>query len=95
MLLKEQLMNKVCAILGVGPGNGLAFARRFAHAGYKVALCARTRDQVVSMASSVGDAARGYFIDVTDDGSVLRTVEAITNEQGPIETASHRRSDHE
>ena len=84
--IKGQLMGKVCAILGVGPGNGLSFARRFAHAGYKVALCARTRDQVARMSSSIGDAARGYFIDVTDDGSVLRTVEAITNEQGPVET---------
>ena len=79
-------MGKVCAILGVGPGNGLAFAHKFAIAGYQVALCSRTRDRVVSMAGAIGDAARGYFIDVTDDGSVLRTVEAITNEQGPIET---------
>jgi NAD(P)-dependent dehydrogenase (short-subunit alcohol dehydrogenase family) len=37
-------MRKVCAILGVGPGNGLSFANRFANAGYEVALCARTLD---------------------------------------------------
>ena len=79
-------MQKVCAILGVGPGNGLSFAHRFATAGYRVALCARTLDRVRSMAKSVGDAARGYYIDVTEDSSVLSAVEAIAQEQGPVET---------
>jgi NADP-dependent 3-hydroxy acid dehydrogenase YdfG len=79
-------MKKVCAILGVGPGNGLAFAQRFANAGYKVALCARTLHRVTQMASSIGDAARGYSVDVTDDGSVHRGFDAITQMQGPIET---------
>ena len=31
----------VCAILGVGPGNGIAIARRFDAAGHALALCAR------------------------------------------------------
>jgi NADP-dependent 3-hydroxy acid dehydrogenase YdfG len=79
-------MDKVCAILGVGPGNGFSLAHRFANAGYKVAICARTFDRVTSMASSIGDAARGYSIDVTDDGSVHRTLEAIALEQGPVDT---------
>ena len=32
----------VCAVVGVGPGNGAAFARRFAAEGYAVALLARS-----------------------------------------------------
>ena len=31
----------VCAVVGVGPGNGEAFARRFSADGYAVALMAR------------------------------------------------------
>ena len=31
----------VCAVVGVGPGNGEALARRFAADGYAVALTAR------------------------------------------------------
>jgi NADP-dependent 3-hydroxy acid dehydrogenase YdfG len=79
-------VKKVCAILGVGPGNGLAFANRFAGAGYHVALCARTMDRVTEMAGSIGDAAHGYVMDVTDNGSVRNAFHAITQKQGPIET---------
>ena len=32
----------VCVVTGVGPGNGCAFARRFAQAGYRVAMLARS-----------------------------------------------------
>jgi NAD(P)H-hydrate repair Nnr-like enzyme with NAD(P)H-hydrate epimerase domain len=32
----------VCVVVGVGPGNGAAFARRFAAEGYAVALLARS-----------------------------------------------------
>ncbi len=83
-------MKKVCAILGVGPGNGLSLAHRFADAGYNVALCARTLDQVTHMASSIGDAARGYSIDVTDNGSVRRAFDAIAQAQGPTETLIYK-----
>ena len=34
----------VCAVVGVGPGNGAAFARRFADEGYAVALLSRSTD---------------------------------------------------
>lgn len=79
-------MQKVCAILGVGPGNGLSFANRFANAGYKVALCARTLNRVTGMASSVGEAARGYAMDVTDNSSVRNAFDAIAQQQGPVDT---------
>ncbi len=32
----------VCVVIGVGPGNGAALARRFAAEGYAVALLARS-----------------------------------------------------
>ena len=37
-------MNKVAAVLGVGPGLGAAIARRFAREGFAVALMARNED---------------------------------------------------
>lgn len=79
-------MRKVCAILGVGPGNGLSFANRFANVGYDVALCARTLDRVTGMASAIGHTARGYAVDVTDNSSVREGFDAIAQEQGPVDT---------
>lgn len=36
----------VCVVVGVGPGDGAAFARKFASEGYDVALLARNRDHL-------------------------------------------------
>lgn len=79
-------MTKICAILGVGPGNGRAFARRFAAGGYKVALCARTQARVEDEARTIGDNARGYAMDLTDDRSVQEGFADIAREQGPVNT---------
>ena len=50
---------RVCAILGVGPGNGLSFAKKFDSKGYSVALCSRNGAKMSEYASSLGN-ARGY-----------------------------------
>jgi NAD(P)-dependent dehydrogenase (short-subunit alcohol dehydrogenase family) len=74
-------MKPVCAVVGVGPGNGAAFARRFAKGGYAVALLARSTDLTERLASSLGD-ARAYACDVTDAGSVGRAFDAIRRDLG-------------
>jgi NADP-dependent 3-hydroxy acid dehydrogenase YdfG len=79
-------MTKVCAILGVGPGNGRSFARKFSAGGYKVALCARTEPHINDEVRAIGDTARGYVMDVTDDRSVQDGFAAITQKQGPADT---------
>src|SRR6202171_1788592 len=45
-------MKPVCVVAGVGPGNGAAFARRFASEGYAVALLARTTEFTGKLASN-------------------------------------------
>lgn len=75
----------VCAIPGAGPGNGRALARRFAAAGYRVALIAR-RDETVAASAEGLDAAHGYVCDVTDGAAVEATFKAIAAELGPVET---------
>lgn len=75
----------VCAILGVGPGNGMAIARRFDAAGYALALCARHGAEMEAAAKSLGD-ARGYACDVTDAGSIEAAVAAARRDLGPIAT---------
>ena len=43
----------VCAVVGVGPGNGEALARRFAADGYAVALMARRAELTAKLATEL------------------------------------------
>ena len=56
----------VTAIVGVGPGNGAAFARRFASEEHRVALCSRSLDTLEAMAAELPD-ARAYAYDAGFD----------------------------
>jgi NAD(P)-dependent dehydrogenase (short-subunit alcohol dehydrogenase family) len=75
---------KVCAVVGVGPGNGASLARRFAAEGYKVALLARTIDLSQQLARDLPDAA-AYACDVADASSVARAFGEIQEKQGEID----------
>jgi len=74
----------VCVVVGVGPGNGAAFARRFASAGYAVALLARSGELIDDLAASLAD-ARAYRGDVTDAASVERAFAAIRTDLGEVD----------
>ena len=71
----------VCVVVGVGPGNGAAIARRFAKEGYAVALLARKTDLTQKLASTM-PGARAYACDVAEALSVEHAFGAIRNELG-------------
>jgi len=72
----------VCAVIGVGPGNGAALARRFARDGYAVALLARSKSTTAELATELGDTARAYACDAADPSSVGNAFAAIERELG-------------
>jgi len=74
----------VCAVVGVGPGNGAALARRFSNEGYAVALLARSTEYSEELAAELDD-ARAYACDVSDPGSVERAFEQIAGELGEVD----------
>jgi NAD(P)-dependent dehydrogenase (short-subunit alcohol dehydrogenase family) len=74
----------VCAVVGVGPGNGAAFARRFAGEGYAVALLARRADFTRTLVPSLPD-SRAYACDVGDAASVERAFSAIRADLGDVD----------
>lgn len=74
----------VCAIVGVGPGNGAAFARKFDAKGYQVALLARNKAKLDELAAEFGD-ARGYRCDVTDVDQIIAVFASIKAEMGPVD----------
>lgn len=74
----------VCAIVGVGPGNGAAFARRFAAEGYAVALLARGGALTTQLAAELPD-ARAYACDIGDAAAAARTFAAIHADLGAVD----------
>ncbi len=77
--------NKVCAVVGVGPGNGAAFAHRFAASGSKVALLARRTELIDALAAELGEGSRAYACDVGDAASVQRAFAGIERELGHVD----------
>jgi NAD(P)-dependent dehydrogenase (short-subunit alcohol dehydrogenase family) len=74
----------VCAVVGIGPGNGAAFARRFASEGYAVALLARRTELSRELAAEF-PGARAYACDVGDAASVARVFASVRAELGEVD----------
>jgi len=74
----------VCVVLGVGPGNGAAIARRFIREGYSVALLARARGIIDSLATELKN-ARAYTCDAADLDTLKHTFTQIRQDLGEID----------
>jgi NAD(P)-dependent dehydrogenase (short-subunit alcohol dehydrogenase family) len=74
----------VCVIVGAGPGNGAAFARCFAAAGYRVALLARDLARLSSLAQTLPNAL-AISCDVTDSASVRLAFATLHRDLGRID----------
>ncbi len=73
----------VCVVIGIGPKNGAAFARRFAKEGYALALLSRSTDYSKGLADEIGD-ARAYACDVSDPAAVEAAFSAVHADLGPV-----------
>ncbi|MFH9705967.1 SDR family NAD(P)-dependent oxidoreductase [Streptomyces luteogriseus] len=76
------------ALVGAGPGLGLATARRFGIAGHAVALLARDAERLDGLTADLardGVRARGYAADVLDSESLTAALYAAAADLGPIE----------
>ncbi|MBX3155642.1 MAG: SDR family NAD(P)-dependent oxidoreductase [Deltaproteobacteria bacterium] len=71
----------VCVVVGVGPGIGAAYARRFARDGYAVALLARSAETSAGLVAEL-PGARGYACDVGDAAAVASAFDAIRADLG-------------
>lgn len=76
------------ALIGAGPGLGLATARRFGTAGHTVALIARNArhlDDLTAELARDGVEARGFAADVLERESLTAALRAAANTLGPVE----------
>jgi NAD(P)-dependent dehydrogenase (short-subunit alcohol dehydrogenase family) len=76
---------KVCAVVGVGPGLGAAYARRFHQSGYAVALLARSLDLSSALAAELGESARAYPCDVGDTEAIDATFAKISTDLAAVD----------
>ena len=60
-----EIKKPVAVVVGAGPGNGAALARRFAEAGYAIAVLARRRSTLSPIESELAG-TRGFECDVGD-----------------------------
>jgi NAD(P)-dependent dehydrogenase (short-subunit alcohol dehydrogenase family) len=79
---------RVCVVAGVGPGNGAAFARRFAAEGWRVAMLARSADRLRELEKEI-EGAEGFAVDLRDEAAVRETFARIRSELGPVDVLIH------
>jgi 3-oxoacyl-[acyl-carrier protein] reductase len=78
-----ELSGQVALVTGGGRGIGRAIAVELAQAGMRVAVAARTRDQIEATAREIGGLAA--TVDVTDRAAVEKLVGETEQELGPID----------
>jgi len=71
-------------VAGVGPGLGIALARRFARDGYRVAMLARSRERLAALAAQAPDRLVPMPCDVTDPAQVSAAFEETEKRLGSL-----------
>jgi NADP-dependent 3-hydroxy acid dehydrogenase YdfG len=74
----------VGALIGVGPGNGTAIARKFSSEGYKLALLSRNEAYLNELAHELGE-TRVYAYDALDTTAPEKVFGKIKQELGPVD----------
>ncbi|MFF2087879.1 SDR family NAD(P)-dependent oxidoreductase [Nocardia sp. NPDC058176] len=80
------------AIIGAGPGLGLATARRFGREWFSVALISRSQnklDRLVDELAADATTAAGYPADVQNRTTLAAALDKDSSELGPIEVLQY------
>jgi short-subunit dehydrogenase len=84
----ETHARKAALIIGAGDATGGAIAKRFAREGFVVCATRRSADKLAPLLEeirSLGGEARGYASDARKEEEVVRLVDDIERDIGPIE----------
>src|SRR5687767_10354765 len=79
------LNGKIALITGGGRGIGRAIALAFAQQGARIAVAARTSEQVEHVAAEIGNGAIAVVCDVSDPDSVARMFEQTRKRLGDVD----------
>jgi NAD(P)-dependent dehydrogenase (short-subunit alcohol dehydrogenase family) len=81
-------MSKVIAVIGAGPGVGLAVAQRFGREGFNVALVSRNADKLAGLVKQLNDegiTASAHPADVSDEPGLAAALASIMSHYGHID----------
>ncbi|MBX9813114.1 MAG: SDR family NAD(P)-dependent oxidoreductase [Sphingomonas sp.] len=81
-------MAKLALVTGVGGGTGVSIVRRFARAGYRVAMLARDPARLADYAREIADTL-AYPVDVGDAPGFAAVLDRVTAEQGVPDVVIH------
>ncbi|MQA10212.1 MAG: SDR family oxidoreductase [Pseudonocardiaceae bacterium] len=76
---------RTCLITGAGRGIGRTVAARLSAAGHRVALTARSADELTGVAGALPGPAFPLPADLTDDAAVSNVFGAVEQRWGPVE----------
>ena len=79
---------QICMITGVGDGTGAYTARRFAKAGYHIAMLARDKNRLSNLENEIPN-SKAFYCDVSDLLKLKETCKQIKNLMGPPEILIH------
>jgi NAD(P)-dependent dehydrogenase (short-subunit alcohol dehydrogenase family) len=79
------MQTPVCAVVGMGPGNGASLAKRWAAEGYQVALLSRDQHRLLEWEAKV-PGSKAIACDIADPESARRAFLTIRSEMGPVDT---------
>src|SRR3954469_19590415 len=82
-MANAELAGKVALVTGGGRGIGANIARELTAGGMRVAVAARTREQVERVAEEIAGVA--LTVDVSDEQSGAAMIEATERELGPLD----------
>ncbi len=85
------------AIVGAGPGMGLAIARTFGSRGFDVALIARTKEKLQTLVDQLGQegiTAAAFTADVMDRASLTAALDAAKDRFGSLDVLEYSPAPH-
>ena len=81
-------MSKLCLVTGVGPGTGTSVVKRFAIAGYKVAMLSRSEERLLNLQAEIPNTV-AYPCDVSNEQQMSDVINRIKNDLGVPDVLVH------
>jgi NAD(P)-dependent dehydrogenase (short-subunit alcohol dehydrogenase family) len=81
-------MSKLCLVTGVGPGTGTSVVKRFAIAGYKVAMLSRSEERLLNLQAEIPNTV-AYPCDVSNEQQMSDVINKVKKDLGVPDVLVH------